>query len=289
MKMILRVDFKLFPPSEGCINEDWVTKHWSSLTRLDRLKNYQHISQDNLNSELVKRVVKDTKDMHRDISDIVEAEFGTYLAKNNDEYRHSGTEQLLKQRTNIISEVLKTRGGEDVTDYIRRIVSFLLLPTKSDGRSSWVGPARDKIQSQFGFVILDKDPEGKRKDFIDGIAQEKFSDCIAQRINRALAKNYKAKFYSERPPPPKKLKGRRLHEILIKGTKYHYIYIEDHGKSSVADAKNAVIERFAEAAREMINTDGCSASETIDVLKSEVRRSEGRIVQFITCLSIIHL
>jgi len=212
-------------PSSFFSDEDSIKHHldenWCIFHQIKRFSSYSDNLREVGSAEL-DYIVRDVKTIIKSIKYIVEVEFEKYLASKNTDYR-SGSYKLLKHKQNIIVAVLKKKHNESVEGYIKRAVTFLLLPTKAGGRRVWVDRAREIVETKYSIVIqtgTNKD-DNVKKDFVDGWAQNLFGNSIAQKVNRALNYHFGATFYYERPPKNVKLPTTK-HPIEIDGHRYHY-------------------------------------------------------------------
>lgn len=235
-------------PSSFFSNDDSIKQHldenWDIFHRIKRFSSYPDTLREIGSAELGS-IVSDVKAVIKNIKDIVEAEFEKYLASKNTDYR-DGAYKLLKYKQNIIVAVLKKKHNESVEGYIKRVVTFLLLPTKAGGRRVWVDRARKLVETKYSIVIqtgTNKDDTVK-KDFVDGWAQHLFGNYIAQKVNRALNYYFGATFYYERPPKTIKLPTTTKHPIEIDGQRYHYTLLNNKKKitrNANADEHNSTI------------------------------------------------
>ena len=236
--------------------KDCLFKYWPIFHQIKRFSSYS----DNLRgvgSAELDSIVRDVKTIIKSIKDIVEVEFEKYLVSKNTDYR-SGSYKLLKHKQNIIVAVLKKKHNESVEDYIKRVVPFLLLPTKAGGRRVWVDRAREIVETKYSIEIqtgTNKD-DNVKKDFVDGWAQNLFGNYIAQKVNRALKDHFGATFYYERPPQTVKLPTTK-HPIKIDGRQYHYTLLNTKKKitrNANADEHNsAIVDNATRTLSESIN------------------------------------
>ena len=233
----------LLPLSE---DEDSIKHHlfknWYIFPQINRFSSYPDNLREVGSAEL-DSIVRDVKTIIKSIKDIVEFEFEKYLVSKNTDYR-SGSYKLLQHKQNITVAVLKKKHNESVEDYIKRVVTFLLLPTKAGGRRIWVDRAREIVETKYSIEIqtgTNKD-DNVKKDFVDGWAQNLFGNSIAQKVNRALKDYFGATFYYERPPKNVKLLTTK-HPIKIDGRQYHYTLLNTKKitRNANADEHNSTI------------------------------------------------